>query len=92
MDTIRSVLTAITGSEHDNTPLPASNELIRHPLCKVDELQNGQMKEFEIRTPIITTSVLLIKQNNKFYAYASKCCHAKVSLAKGLMRIFLLCF
>ncbi|CAF5109108.1 unnamed protein product, partial [Rotaria magnacalcarata] len=34
---------------------------------------------------VINTSVLLIKQDNKFHAYASKCCHYKVPLAKGAL-------
>ncbi|CAF4028403.1 unnamed protein product, partial [Rotaria magnacalcarata] len=82
MDTVKSILTAISGSDHENNPSVSSNEQIRYQLCQIDELQNGQMKEFEIITSVINTSVLLIKQDNKFHAYASKCCHYKVPLAK----------
>ncbi|CAM4772175.1 unnamed protein product [Rotaria magnacalcarata] len=85
MDTVKSILTAISGSDHENNPSVSSNEQIRYQLCQIDELQNGQMKEFEIITPVINTSVLLIKQDNKFHAYASKCCHYKVPLAKGAL-------
>ncbi|CAM4856087.1 unnamed protein product [Rotaria socialis] len=85
MDTVKSILTAITSSDHENNPSVPSNEQIRYRLCQIDELQNGQMKEFEIKTPVINTSVLLIKQDNKFHAYASKCCHYKVPLAKGVL-------
>jgi len=62
------------------------DKLIRYELCKVNELHNGQMKEFEIKTLNINSSVLLIKQDNKFYAYSSKCCHYKLPLVKGLNR------
>ena len=64
------------------------DEQMRYPLCTVNDLQNGQMKEFEIKTSIINTSVLLIRQDNKFYAYGSKCCHYKLPLVKGLKRVF----
>jgi nitrite reductase/ring-hydroxylating ferredoxin subunit len=57
-------------------------------LCKIDDLQNGQMKEFEIKTSLVNTTILLIKQNNQFYAYSSKCCHYKLPLVKGLNRYF----
>jgi len=62
------------------------NEQIHYQLCKVNELHNGQMKEFEIKTSTINTTILLIRQDNKFYAYASKCCHYKLPLIKGLNR------
>jgi hypothetical protein len=88
MDTIKSVLSTIIGGGTDENPSAPSNELIRHQLCKVDELQNGQMKEFEIKTSLVNTSILLIKQDNKFHAYSSKCCHYKLPLAKGLNRYF----
>jgi nitrite reductase/ring-hydroxylating ferredoxin subunit len=66
------------------------NEQIHYQLCQVNELHNGQMKEFEIKTAQINSSVLLIRQNNKFYAYTSKCCHYKLPLIKGLNRNFFL--
>ena len=65
--------------------LQGSNKEIRQILCSVNDLQNGQMKEFEVKTAGVDTSVLLIKQNNKFYAYSSKCCHYKLPLTKGLL-------
>ncbi|CAF1632172.1 unnamed protein product [Adineta ricciae] len=61
------------------------NKEIRQSLCKINDLQNGQMKELEVKTDGVNTSVLLIKQNNKFYAYSSKCCHYKLPLAKGVL-------
>jgi len=64
--------------------MSTSNEQIRHQLCQIDDLQNGQMKEFEIKTSSVNTSVLLVKQDNKFHAYSSKCCHYKLPLAKGV--------
>jgi hypothetical protein len=91
MDTIKTILTAITGSDNDNHPSASSNEQIRHQLCKVDDLQNGQMKEFEIKTSLVNTSVLLIRQDNKYHAYSSKCCHYKLPLAKGLKKVFCFC-
>ena len=84
METIKSVLTSVTGGGQDSSAASgAANELIRHQLCQVNELQNGQMKEFEVKTPLVNASVLLIKQDNKFHAYSSKCCHYKLPLAKG---------
>jgi len=77
------MLTAIP--DIDNNPAVSSNDLIRHQLCKVNELENGQMKEFEIKTSRVNTSVLLIRQDNKFYAYSSKCCHYKLPLVKGVL-------
>jgi nitrite reductase/ring-hydroxylating ferredoxin subunit len=88
MDTIKSIITTITGGDNDNNPSALSNEQIRHQLCKIDELQNGQMKEFEIKTSLVNASVLLIKQDNKFHAYSSKCCHYKLPLVKGLTKTF----
>ncbi len=67
-----------------------SDKPIRYELCKINELHNGQMKEFEIKTSQVNSSVLLIRQDNKFYAYSSKCCHYKLPLVKGLNRIFFL--
>jgi len=89
MDTFKTILTTITGGNNDNNPSASSNEQIRHQLCKIDELQNGQMKEFEIKTSLVNTSILLIKQDNKFHAYSSKCCHYKLPLAKGLKESFI---
>jgi hypothetical protein len=67
------------------------NERIRYQLCKVNELRNGQMKDFEIKTPQVNSSVLLIRQNDQFYAYANKCCHYKLPLIKGLKKYFFFC-
>jgi len=93
MDTLRTIISNITGGNNDDNSAAASSEQIRHQLCKVDDLQNGQMKEFEIKTSLVNTSVLLIRQDNKFYAYSSKCCHYKLPLAKGLEKtFFFLCF
>jgi len=61
---------------------------IRYELCKINELHNGQMKEFEIKTSNINSTILLIRQNNQFYAYSSKCCHYKLPLIKGLKSKF----
>lgn len=84
METIKSVLTSITGSgQGDNTASGSSNEQIRHQLCQVNDLQNGQMKEIEVKTSLVNTTVLLIKQDNKFHAFSSKCCHYKLPLVKG---------
>jgi hypothetical protein len=88
MDTIKTIISTITGSGNDEDHSAPSNDQIRHQLCNIDELQNGQMKEFEIKTSLVNTSILLIKQDNKFHAYSSKCCHYKLPLAKGLKRSF----
>jgi nitrite reductase/ring-hydroxylating ferredoxin subunit len=74
MDNLKSILTTLP------------DEQIRYELCKINELNNGQMKEFEIKTSVVNTSILLIKQDNKFHAYSSKCCHYKLPLVKGLNR------
>ncbi len=87
MNTLKTILTTITGGEKNNDDsTSASNEQIRHQLCKIDDLQNGQMKEFEVKTSLVNTSVLLIRQDNKFHAYSSKCCHYKLPLVKGLKK------
>ena len=57
---------------------------IRQSLCRVDDLANGQMKEFEVKTGSTNTTILLIRQNDRFHAYSSKCCHYKLPLVKGL--------
>lgn len=88
MDTIKATISNIIGGNNNDNSAAASREQIRHQLCKVDDLQNGQMKEFEIKTSLVNTSVLLIRQDNKFYAYSSKCCHYKLPLAKGLEENF----
>ncbi|CAF0927567.1 unnamed protein product [Rotaria sordida] len=85
MDVIKDIVTTITGSNQDLNSSASSNEQIRHQLCKVNDLQNGQMKEFEIKTSIVNANVLLIKQDNKFHAYSNKCCHYKLPLAKGVL-------
>lgn len=86
MDVIKSVLNTITGGGHDSHPPgAASPDNIRHQLCKVDELQNGQMKEFEIKSSLVNATVLLIKEDNAFHAYSSKCCHYKLPLIKGVL-------
>ncbi|CAF0763412.1 unnamed protein product [Adineta steineri] len=74
-----------TANENDGKLWQVSNEQIRHQLCRVNELHNGQMKAFEINTGSVNTSVLLIRQDNKFYAYANKCCHYKLPLSKGVL-------
>ncbi|CAF1415713.1 unnamed protein product [Adineta ricciae] len=85
METIKSIISTVTGGASETNTSTASNEQIRHQLCKVDDLQNGQMKEFEVKTSFVNTSVLLIKQDDKFHAYSSKCCHYKLPLAKGVL-------
>lgn len=67
------------------------DELIHYQLCQTNELHNGQMKEFEVKTARVQASVLLIRQNDQFYAYANKCCHYKLPLIKGLMGDFRSC-
>ena len=62
------------------------DERIRYQLCQTNELHNGQMKEFEVRTAGVQANVLLIRQNEQFYAYANKCCHYKLPLVKGMKR------
>ena len=89
MDTIRTTLTTIADSDRDINPPTSLNEQIRYQLCKVGELQNGQIKEFEIKASLLNTSVLLIKQDNKFHAYSSKCCHYNLPLVKGLNKVSL---
>ena len=85
MDVIKSVLNTITGGDNAGHPSDVtSQDKIRHQLCNVDELQNGQMKEFEIKSSLVNATVLLIKQDNAFHAYSSKCCHYKLPLIKGL--------
>ena len=83
METIKSIISTVTGGASETNASTTANELIRHQLCKADDLQNGQMKEFEVKTSFVNTSVLLIKQDDKFHAYSSKCCHYKLPLAKG---------
>ncbi|CAF4020689.1 unnamed protein product, partial [Rotaria magnacalcarata] len=88
----KSIPTAIT-SDDDRNAVVAKDEQIRQHLCSVNDLHNGQMKEFEIKTVLVTTSILLIRQNDKFYAYSSKCCHYKLPLVKGsLINNHLRCF
>lgn len=65
-----------------------ADERIHYELCQINELHHGQMKEFDVKTARVQTSVLLIRQNDRFYAYANKCCHYKLPLAKGLKRDF----
>ena len=65
-----------------------ADERIHYQLCQTNELHNGQMKEFEVKTARVQTSVLLIRQNEQFYAYSNKCCHYKLPLSKGLKRDF----
>ena len=74
----------IADNNNDNKPSVSVHDNNRYELCKVHELCNGQMKEFEIKTSLVNASILLIRQNNKFYAYSNKCCHYKVPLARGL--------
>ena len=62
------------------------DERIRYQLCQTNELHNGQTKEFEVRTAGVQANVLLIRQNEQFYAYANKCCHYKLSLVKGMKK------
>ena len=72
--------------ERDDLRSEALRDEILHDLCAVSELENNQMKEFEIVTPTAKTTILLIKQNNQFNACSSKCCHYKLPLVKGLQR------
>ena len=67
------------------------DERIHYQLCQMNELRNGQMKEFEVRTARVQATVLLIRQNDQFYAYGNKCCHYKLPLVKGLKRDFRAC-
>lgn len=75
--------TARTTSEQGAELDLSSNELIRHVLCSVNDVQNGQMKDFDVKTAGVNTSILLIKQNEKFHAVLNKCCHYKLPLSKG---------
>lgn len=81
----KCILTTTFTNDKDDKGSKYLDERIRYKLCGIDDLDNGQMKEFEIKTPFVNTTILLIKQNNNFYAYSSKCCHYKLPLVKGLI-------
>ncbi|CAF0835302.1 unnamed protein product [Didymodactylos carnosus] len=82
MDKVKSLISNLTMSTNaDDLSL---SDQIRHRLCKIDELENGQMKEFEVKTPTVEATVLLLKQNNRYYALSSKCAHYKLPLVKGV--------
>ncbi|CAF2584587.1 unnamed protein product [Rotaria sp. Silwood2] len=86
MASCKSISTTVTrNDDKDNKTSVLTDKQIRYELCAVNDLSNGQMKEFEIKTSLVNTSVLLIRQDNKFYAYSSKCCHYKLPLVKGVL-------
>ncbi|CAF1024371.1 unnamed protein product [Rotaria sp. Silwood1] len=72
-------------NDKDNKVSVLTDKQIRYELCAINDLNNGQMKEFEIKTSLVNTTILLIRQDNKFYAYSSKCCHYKLPLVKGVL-------
>uniref|UniRef100_A0A915IHN7 Rieske domain-containing protein n=1 Tax=Romanomermis culicivorax TaxID=13658 RepID=A0A915IHN7_ROMCU len=49
-------------------------------LCKENDLANGQMKEYEVEQH---GKILLVKDNDKFFALGAKCTHYGAPLAKG---------
>lgn len=85
MNCLKSIRTRTRNNE-DTNKFNADDKSIHHQLCSINDLQNGQMKEFTITTTQISTNILLIRQNDKFYAYSNKCCHYKLPLIKGLIK------
>jgi len=54
------------------------------PTIKADELQEGEMKQFEVG-PTKDDIILLYKFDGKYYATAGKCPHAGAGLEKGVL-------
>ena len=52
-------------------------------VCKIDELQHGEVKQFEIDNG---SSILLHRDSDNFYATSSSCTHYGASLIKGSLK------
>ncbi|CAM1325098.1 AIFM3 (predicted) [Pycnogonum litorale] len=59
----------------------AKNDEIVTDLCSVDDIADGQMKDF----PVGEGKVLLVKENGKFTALGTKCSHYGAPLVTGVL-------
>eukprot|EP01129_Flabellula_baltica_P002456 TRINITY_DN1226_c0_g1_i1.p1 TRINITY_DN1226_c0_g1~~TRINITY_DN1226_c0_g1_i1.p1 ORF type:complete len:577 (+),score=170.30 TRINITY_DN1226_c0_g1_i1:32-1762(+) len=66
-------------SSQTTTNVVQVSEVIEDVVAKVDDLENGEMQECKVGAG----KVLLIKDNDEFFAVGSKCSHAGVSLKNG---------
>ncbi|XP_069802371.1 apoptosis-inducing factor 3-like isoform X1 [Dendropsophus ebraccatus] len=57
------------------------HEMITQELCKETDLQDGEMREFEVQGQ----SVLLVRNNGVFSAVGNKCSHYGAPLSKGVL-------
>lgn len=73
--------------------MASSSKKVDYELCGVDDLNNNQMKEVEVKVDDKVYKVLLVKYENEFYATGTKCTHYSLplingSLYKGRIRCF----
>lgn len=60
----------------------SSDDIIEQVVCKVDDLENNQMKEYAIGEH---GKVLLIKENGEYSAIGTKCTHYGAPLVNGVL-------
>lgn len=61
----------------------SDENLVEKELCSVDELQDGQMKRFQVGPDEKKDLILLAKVEGKFYAVGLQCSHFGFPLDKG---------
>lgn len=60
-----------------------NDDVIEQIVCKEDDIPNNGMQEFEIGNN--GNKILVVKQNNEFFAVGSKCSHFGAPLVKGAL-------
>ena len=65
--------------------LKLEENLIEKQLCDYEDLQNGQMKKYQIGPDEKNDLILLTRVNNEYHAVGSKCSHFSAPLDKGIL-------
>lgn len=63
------------------------SDLIEQKLCRVDDLANNDMKQFDVKLDENkTVQVLLIRYENEFSCLAARCTHYSIPLEMGVLK------
>ena len=60
-------------------------ELIKKDVCSVNDLQEGQMKAYQVGPDEKEDKILLAKVDGQYYAVGAKCSHFGLPLEAGLL-------
>ena len=80
-----TLISGITINHLEKKELKLEESLVEKVLCDFEDLQDGQMKKFQIGPDEKNDLILLARVDNQYYAVGSKCSHFSAPLDKGIL-------